>query len=337
MQPALVVDRFAAGGLVAVVAGEDGLAAQQDLAVGRQLQLDTGGGRSHRAQPHGTHGVERALGGGLGQAVPLVDGHPDGPEPLEHGGRDGRRSRDGQAHAPQAELVAQATEEEQPPEQRGRRPASTAPPPGEGAPGAGAPTAHPEAVVGALQPGGAGHATLDTAGQPFPDAWHAEEEGGLHLAQALEERLARRREVDGVAAVQGGDDRHDALADVGERQVRQHLVGRRRAEGAGADAGGGHQVGVGEDGALRRPGGAGRVHQHGRVPRVHAGDGRSPVVHRHGAAALLEVVERQHGAAVSADAAGVDDHDVAELLEPVVDGEQLVDLLLVLGDGDHRS
>jgi hypothetical protein len=88
MQPAVGVEHLARRLLVAVVAGEDGLAANQDLAVRRRLDLEAGEDRADRAEldPAGT--VDRARGRALREAVALQDRDVEREEELRDLGRE---------------------------------------------------------------------------------------------------------------------------------------------------------------------------------------------------------------------------------------------------------
>ena len=105
MEPAIGVDRLRRRLGLAVVALHDVRAAGEDLAVGGDMALDARQDPADRTEPPGgrtVHGDDRAR---LGQAVPLVDLDPDGPEELGEVLREGCAARDGETEA-RAERLA---------------------------------------------------------------------------------------------------------------------------------------------------------------------------------------------------------------------------------------
>src|SRR5690606_28182017 len=97
VQPA-VLQRLGGGGRIAVIALEVAGAAAQDLAVVGDADLYTLEGGTHGSKAH-LLAVDGDYAGRFGEAVPFADVHSDRAEVREDLGSDGRRARDGYAHA----------------------------------------------------------------------------------------------------------------------------------------------------------------------------------------------------------------------------------------------
>ena len=333
MQPSVGVDRLARGGIVVEVAGEHPRSTDEDLAVAGDAQLDAGQGLAHLADAHVVGRRVRGDGRAFGLAVALAHGHADGPEELEHLGSDGSGARDGDPHPAHPELRPKAAIEQG--MTQGSHSAAADPEASPHAtPGQAPAPRQPEPVVQALERRGVGHADLDGGQHLLPHARDAEEHSRLHLAQVRDEGFPTLAEVDDVAGVEGVDRRREALGHVAERQIGEHLVVGTAAEGVEEDVAGGHEIGVGEHGALGRTGGARRVHHGRHAVGWQRRSSASPLISVGLGAELLELGERHHHVVVEdAHAARVDDDDLPQR-QLLAHGHDLVELLLVLGHED---
>ena len=98
-QPAVLAEHLARRLLVLVVAGEDGLAPDQQLAVVGDAQLDAGQRRPDRAEPEPVGPVDRRRGRALGQPVALEDRDVERVEELGDLLRERRAARDAERAA----------------------------------------------------------------------------------------------------------------------------------------------------------------------------------------------------------------------------------------------
>ena len=171
-------------------------------------------------------------------------------------------------------------------------------------------------------------------------ARHGEQDGRRNLEQ-------RRREVFRVLAEMRHEarDQRQGHGDIPPKDMTGRQVDHRPVLSCGErrivcdEVGGrGEMLAVGDEGALGVPGRARRVDDEGRLVRPHAlGDrperreiGGLLSRQEFAPAADLGVRVAEHGGVV-------DDHDEAQVRQPVREGQDLVDVFLILGDEDRGA
>ena len=198
---------------------------------------------------------------------------------------------------------------------------------------------HEELEHAALEEARVLHADRDLRDQVLEHARRRKVIGRADLAQVGHHRGRRfgavHHQADDVALSIG----EDVVAYPGHRQVGQQLVAFLEAIEVRAGAGGPYQVVIAQHRAFGPAGGAGGVEHDGVVRAPPLRDlGQHPVRRRCqqlGAALLHRVVGQQ--ALVISQAARVVVDDDGERRHPLPDLEELVDLLLVLGQGETRT
>ena len=322
------------GGLgILEVPGEDVAAPHDDLAVGGDLDVDTGEGGADRPEPGAAGDVERRRAAVLRLAVDLVDREAEPGEELQ----DLLRHRSGAAHAepglPQAEPLLHLRVHDR---VEDLVPAHV----DEGGTEALRPARHDVAADGGglLDQLGLDAVVLaqllDHAGvELLPHPGHAEEQRRLHLDEVGVEPVERLGVVDGEAGHSGDVDGEHLLGHVRQRQVRHQPVAQG---GAGQLAG---LPGRPGEGVLREHHGLGPA---GRARRVDEGrdrvgpEGGQPLVEgARGAGALgQEIVPAEHHRVV--DGRPLHRHDLAEVGQLVAHRGDLLPLGLVLHQEDGR-
>ena len=172
----------------------------------------------------------------------------------------------------------------------------------------------------------------------LPDAGRAEEIGRRDLLQVGEDRGRALRAVDGEARDDGLRVGEDVVPHPGHRQIRQDfLVLAKRLE-VRRVARGRDQIAVRQHRALGRAGGARRVADDGDVVRATPGELGVEVRRVAHLKLLSELGEldqaQQPGLAVAAHPARIVVDDVLQAAAAGSHAQELVDLLLILDDGE---
>jgi hypothetical protein len=187
----------------------------------------------------------------------------------------------------------------------------------------------------ALERGGVGGAYLDSRQHVLPDARRSQERGGTELAQVALHRLRALRAVHAKAHHQAQHHAVERVPHPRHGQVGEVVVGRDDPLHAHERAGHRDHVVVGEHDALGVAGGARGVADERHVvpaPSLDLGREGGGLAGRALPTQGLHVRERLHPVRLVVDhpARIVVDHE-PELRQPVLEGEDLVHLLLVLG------
>ena len=218
----------AGGLLLAVVAGGDDRAADEDLAVLAELDLHAGHGPADRAEPEAVGAVGGDRAAGLGHAVDVVDGDAEAGE--EPGDLD--RHRRGRGAGPRHPVEA----EQQPEEAEDRRVGLVVASLELGRHGAAvllrpAPTRGPRPSLprpASLRRVGVRRELRRSGLDLLPDARDAEERRRLHLAERGQQLRGVGDSVDVAARICGHVQAEHPLGDVGQRQVADLRWGSAR-------------------------------------------------------------------------------------------------------------
>src|SRR5437899_2080652 len=202
------------------------------------------------------------------------------------------------------------------------------------------PGRHEPPVQTALQPGRVPHLDLDGGDQVLPDSRRRHDEVRADLAQVLEHRFRTLRAVDRAADDERAGERPERVADPGRGQIGEHLVGPAIVLDLEDSLDRVDEVGVRDHGALRGAGGAGsvadqrHVFRFGRPHQLLEQAGPLAVELPSQLFELLEAHEERVG--VVAEPLGVLVDHLRDLGQASLELEDLVHLLLVLGEDDLR-
>ena len=195
---------------------------------------------------------------------------------------------------------------------------------------------YPERVVATLEPTGVTHFYLDGRQHFFPHTRHADEQGRLYFQQVSHQRIPTTPKVHAVCHRERKRRRQRALEYVTERQVRQQIIVGRSCEGLAPRPSRRKQVGVGEHCAFRWAGRARGVDDNRHSIHVERINLRPECADRTIRTGFQQRIERDHVAGCERIVcpSRFDNHDVPELRQSITHLQQLVELFLVVDDGE---
>ena len=254
---------------ILVVAGENVVAANQDLSILGDSNLNPWQRHSHRPEFRFPGPVEGGGRGGLGQAITFEDLETDPVEEADDLGRYRRRSAHTDQDLIEAQGFSNSLEDEPvgqfplPAQETGCWPARLV---------GGRPAGrHPERPVAdqPARPVNRVQPYLNARVDFFPEARHRGEIGRVHLTHHLHHLVRIRTEIDLAARAELSQLAHHPFQDVSQGKVGNHAVLGRAGEAFQRVLSRPGQVSVREDGRLWGSRRAGGVDQAGHIVRPH--------------------------------------------------------------------
>ena len=185
-----------------------------------------------------------------------------------------------------------------------------------------------------LKKGGILHADVDGGVHFFPYSRNGHENGGGDFIEAFLHGVDAFRKVDRVADMKGEYDGNEALGNVAEGQIGDHLIPVAHVQHPGEASCQGHEVGVGQHGALGWTCGSGSVDHKGHVLGVGLCDQllEKAGVGRGDSNAEVFQFRKRHEIriAVVVQALHVDGNDLFQARQSGFDFQDLIRLLLIL-------